>query len=44
VRVDNERARHLYQEFGFVTEGRMRRHMLVDGAYQDSWLMAVLYD
>jgi ribosomal protein S18 acetylase RimI-like enzyme len=44
VRVDNERAKGLYEKFGFVTEGRMRRHTLVDGAYQDSWLMSVLYD
>jgi ribosomal protein S18 acetylase RimI-like enzyme len=44
VRVDNERARRLYQRFGFVTEGLCRRHMRVDGEYKDSWLMALLYD
>jgi ribosomal protein S18 acetylase RimI-like enzyme len=44
VRVDNDRAKALYEQFGFAIEGRIRRHMLVDGEYQDSWLMAVLYD
>jgi RimJ/RimL family protein N-acetyltransferase len=44
VRVDNERARRLYERFGFVTEGLCRRHMRVDGEYKDSWLMALLYD
>jgi RimJ/RimL family protein N-acetyltransferase len=44
VRVDNERARRLYERFGFVTEGLCRRHMRIDGEYKDSWLMALLYD
>lgn len=44
VRVDNERATRLYEKFGFATEGRMRRHTLVDGKFHDSWLMSVLYD
>ena len=44
VRVDNVRATSLYEKFGFAVEGRLRRHMLVDGAYQDSWLMASLLD
>lgn len=44
VRVDNERAKRLYESFGFMTEGLCRRHMLVDGEYKDSWLMALLND
>lgn len=42
VRVDNERAKRLYESFGFVTEGLCRRHMRVDGEFKDSWLMALL--
>lgn len=44
VRVDNERARRLYQSFGFVTEGLCSRHMKVDGEFKDSWLMARVDD
>jgi RimJ/RimL family protein N-acetyltransferase len=43
VRVDNERARRLYERFGFKVEGRCRRYMLVDGGYQDGYLMALLH-
>ncbi len=43
VRVDNERAKRLYESFGFEVEGLCRRHMLVDGKYHDSHLMALLY-
>jgi len=42
VRVDNERARRLYEKFGFEVEGRCRRHMRVRGRYYDSYLMALL--
>lgn len=42
VRADNDPARRLYEKFGFVVEGRMRRHMLVDGEYRDSELMSLL--
>jgi ribosomal protein S18 acetylase RimI-like enzyme len=44
VRVDNDPARRLYESCGFVVEGLCRRHMLVDGEFKDSWLMARLYD
>ena len=44
VRVDNERAKRLYERFEFVTEALCRRHMLVDGEYKDSYLMALVYD
>ena len=44
VRADNQRAKRLYEKFGFVTEGLCRRHMLVAGEYHDSYLMALLYD
>ena len=43
VRVDNERARRLYERFGFKVEGRCRRHMFVDGRYEDGYLMALLH-
>lgn len=42
VRTDNLRARKLYERFGFVLEGTLRRHMLVDGEYWDSDQMALL--
>ena len=42
VRVDNERAKKLYDKVGFVVEGLCRRYMLVDGQYYDGYLMAVL--
>jgi RimJ/RimL family protein N-acetyltransferase len=43
VRVDNERAKRLYEACGFVVEGVCRRHMLVDGEFHDSYLMAHLH-
>jgi RimJ/RimL family protein N-acetyltransferase len=43
VRVDNERARRLYERFGFKVEGRCRRHMLMNGRYEDGYLMALLH-
>ena len=42
VRVDNPRARRLYESFGFVVEGVSRNHMLIRGEYADSYLMALL--
>jgi RimJ/RimL family protein N-acetyltransferase len=42
VRVDNERAKRLYERVGFVVEGLCRDHMRVDGKYYDSYLMAIL--
>ncbi len=44
VRVDNPRAKKLYEQFGFVEEGLCRRHMRINGEYSDSYLMAVLLD
>ena len=44
VRADNERAKRLYEKFGFAVEGLCRRHMRVRGKYYDSYLMAVLFD
>ena len=43
VRTDNERAKALYEKFGFVVEGVCRRDMYVNGVHQDSFLMALLY-
>ena len=42
VRADNTRAKRLYESVGFETEGLLHKHILVDGAYFDSYLMAVL--
>ena len=42
VRVDNRRARGLYERFGFEIEGLCRRHMRVHDTYHDSYLMAWL--
>ena len=44
VRVDNPRAQRLYERMGFTMEGRISRHMKVDGEYFDSVLMALLCD
>ena len=44
VRTDNERAIKLYEKFGFVVEGVLRKHMLIGGAYRESYLMSVLYE
>lgn len=42
VRVDNPRAKRLYEKFGFQIEGLCRRHMRVRGEYHDSYFMAWL--
>lgn len=42
VRVDNVRARRLYERLGFVTEGTLRRTFHVDGEYFDSFFMGLL--
>ncbi|WP_042297433.1 GNAT family N-acetyltransferase [Paraburkholderia bannensis] len=42
VFVDNDAAIALYRKSGFEIEGRLRGHMLRDGAYVDSYLMARL--
>ena len=44
VRVDNPRAQRLYERVGFTVEGRISRHMKVDGEYFDSIMMSLLYD
>lgn len=44
VREKNLRAIALYEKFGFVREGLMRRDVYVDGAYENSVMMAVLLD
>lgn len=40
VYADNQAAIHLYESFGFVTEGRMRDFAFRDGQYVDALLMA----
>ena len=42
VFVRNERAVRLYQEFGFVVEGRRREAVIRDGKYLDDWVMGLL--
>lgn len=40
VYTDNERAIHLYQKFGFETEGRKRKVAIRSGEYIDEFVMA----
>ncbi len=42
VRADNPRAWELYERFGFEHEGRLRRHLCVDGEFHDDLVMALL--
>lgn len=42
VRTDNGPARRLYEKFGFVHEGRLLRHLKIDGEYRDSDQMVLL--
>jgi ribosomal protein S18 acetylase RimI-like enzyme len=44
VRADNARAAALYARLGFEVEGRKARAFLVDGAYHDLVMMALLFD
>ena len=40
VYTDNAPAIHLYEKFGFVTEGTMRDYAFRDGEYTDAYKMA----
>ncbi len=40
---NNAPAIALYQKFGFVTEGRKRLALKIDGEYCDSIMMALLF-
>ncbi len=42
VRADNTRAISLYQHLGFLPEGHLRHHMLVDGQFHDSLVMSFI--
>jgi len=42
VRADNARAIGLYEKFGFVREGVVRRAVCVDGEYVDAIAMAMI--
>jgi putative acetyltransferase len=42
VHADNARAIRLYQNFGFVEEGRRRQSILRNGEYIDDLMMALL--
>jgi ribosomal protein S18 acetylase RimI-like enzyme len=44
VRTDNENARRLYEQLGFGVEGQLRKHILIDGAYRDSYIMSVIME
>jgi L-phenylalanine/L-methionine N-acetyltransferase len=43
VLCDNQRAIHLYERHGFSMEGIMRGHILRDGVYADTQMMARLH-
>lgn len=40
VYADNERAIHLYQKFGFETEGRKRKAVIRNGKYIDELILS----
>jgi RimJ/RimL family protein N-acetyltransferase len=44
VRCDNARAIALYESFGFSIEGRIRRELVVNGDFHDSFMMGRLID
>lgn len=44
VRSDNTRAIALYESFGFVIEGRIRREIIVGGEFFDSFIMGRVVD
>ena len=44
VRTDNSRAMRLYEKLGFTVEGVLRRHLLIDGVFRDSYLMSILHE
>lgn len=44
VHARNQRAIRAYQACGFIEEGRLRRHVWSDGAYDDLVMMGILRD
>jgi RimJ/RimL family protein N-acetyltransferase len=40
----NDAARKLYESYGFVHEGRLRRQIALDGHYHDLLVMGLLRD
>ena len=42
VRIDNAKAKALYERFAFTVEGINRKAFLVDGEYFDTYFMALL--
>lgn len=43
VREDNKNATALYKKIGFEIEGLMRAAMKVDGVYENTYLMSLLF-
>ena len=44
VRVDNDRAIRLYERFGFMREGTVRRQFVIAGTFRDAYLMGLEID
>ncbi len=42
VDVENEKVIHIYQELGFVTEGKLLQQFFSSGQYHDSYFMGIL--
>lgn len=41
VNVDNVPAVKCYQKFGFIEEGRLKKHALIDGQFKDEIIMSL---
>jgi len=42
ISVGNEESRRIVERLGFVHEGTLRRHHLIEGQYVDQWFYGLL--